>query len=236
MVRQYREYLEHVLEYLTSFVERTQPLQDLDRLFAKVGTEFEQLWADGKVLGWENKDLEAGLIQFQEAVIDLDYYSSVEELMEVGPQKLREVNSTSWPPNHQYLELGFVFVVEQKANPLNTWIHLALAAQGLKTGGTLQQRAERLFLTKVIEQTKENVEKKQALTYEEMEAEREEEVIQADTESDDEEQQIYNPLKLPMGWDGKPIPYWLYKLHGLGQDHGRRSTIPWPPLMEFGTT
>lgn len=20
-----------------------------------------------------------------------------------------------------------------------------------------------------------------------------------------------------MGWDGKPIPYWLYKLHGLGQ-------------------
>jgi splicing factor 3A subunit 3 len=43
------------------------------------------------------------------------------------------------------------------------------------------------------------------------------EETQADTESDDDEQQIYNPLKLPMGWDGKPIPYWLYKLHGLGQ-------------------
>ena len=28
---------------------------------------------------------------------------------------------------------------------------------------------------------------------------------------------MYNPLKLPMGWDGKPIPYWLYKLHGLNQ-------------------
>lgn len=41
--------------------------------------------------------------------------------------------------------------------------------------------------------------------------------MQAESESDDEEQQIYNPLKLPMGWDGKPIPYWLYKLHGLGQ-------------------
>lgn len=40
---------------------------------------------------------------------------------------------------------------------------------------------------------------------------------QAESESDDDEQQIYNPLKLPMGWDGKPIPYWLYKLHGLGQ-------------------
>ncbi|WOL20473.1 splicing factor [Canna indica] len=234
LTRQYREYLEHVLEYLISFVDRTQPLQDLDRLFAKVETEFEQQWADGKVLGWESNSLENGPIQSQEAVIDLDYYSTVEELMEVGPEKLKE----------------------------------ALAARGLKTGGTLKQRAERLFLTKdtpleqldrkhfakstrkteqngsaeqmnskkevalmeaklqricellkeVIDQTKENIEKKQALTYEEMEAEREEEVIQADSESDDEEQQIYNPLKLPMGWDGKPIPYWLYKLHGLGQE------------------
>lgn len=29
---------------------------------------------------------------------------------------------------------------------------------------------------------------------------------------------MYNPLKLPLGWDGKPIPYWLYKLHGLNQE------------------
>lgn len=43
------------------------------------------------------------------------------------------------------------------------------------------------------------------------------EEVQAESDSDEEEQQIYNPLKLPMGWDGKPIPYWLYKLHGLGQ-------------------
>lgn len=29
---------------------------------------------------------------------------------------------------------------------------------------------------------------------------------------------VYNPLKLPLGWDGKPIPYWLYKLHGLNME------------------
>lgn len=34
-------------------------------------------------------------------------------------------------------------------------------------------------------------------------------------ESDEEDEFVYNPLKLPLGWDGKPIPYWLYKLHGL---------------------
>ncbi|KAL9674372.1 hypothetical protein QQ045_030644 [Rhodiola kirilowii] len=236
MSRQYREYLESLLEYLVYFFERTEPLQDLDRVFSKVEAEFEAQWENGKVHGWENEGLENGHHD-PKIVIDLDFYSNVEELMGVGAEKLKE----------------------------------ALASLGLKTGGTLQQRAERLFLTKdtplekldkkhfakgvrvteengaskapsqvenskaiaimeakieklcdllheTIVRTKENVEKKQALTYEEMEAEREEEDVQAEDESDDDDQQIYNPLKLPMGWDGKPIPYWLYKLHGLGQE------------------
>lgn len=234
--RQYREYLEHILEYLTSFLYRTEPLQDTEKIFSKLESEFEERWANGEVPGWGNKGSETVL---EESEIDLDYYSTVEELVELGPEKLKQ----------------------------------ALAARGLKSGGTVQQRAERLFLLKhtslkeldrkhfakvphskdgsttpsngntskddlkkeialmevkmkrlcelldeAFVRTKENAEKKLTLTYEEMEAEREEEEVQADTESDDEEQQIYNPLKLPMGWDGKPIPYWLYKLHGLGQE------------------
>ncbi|KAK4734688.1 hypothetical protein R3W88_008949 [Solanum pinnatisectum] len=234
--RQYLEYLQKLLEYLVYFFERTEPLQDLDRIFLKVTSEFEEEWTLGKVEGWENSGQENGSAPENHTVIDLDYYSTAEELMVVGPEKLKE----------------------------------ALGALGLKTGGTIQQRAERLFLTKnislekldrkhfakgsrkpeqngvvatpqvgdvkeialleakirrlcdlldeTIVRTRENVEKKQALTYEEMEAEREEDDVQAESESDDEDQQIYNPLKLPMGWDGKPIPYWLYKLHGLGQE------------------
>ncbi|PWA47467.1 splicing factor [Artemisia annua] len=73
------------------------------------------------------------------------------------------------------------------------------------------------ILSETIAKTKRNTDRKQALNYDEMEAEREEE-DEPEVESDDEDQQIYNPLKLPMGWDGKPIPYWLYKLHGLGQE------------------
>ncbi|WCJ36831.1 splicing factor-related [Euphorbia peplus] len=232
--RQYREYMENLLEYLIFFFQRTEPLQDVDRIFAKVTEEFEEEWAINRVPGWEKDTQGNGQFPSDGSLINLDYYSSVEELMmDVGAEKLKE----------------------------------ALAALGLKTGGTVQQRAERLFLTKdtplekldkkhfakgsrgseqnvgngvensndialveakvrrlcdllsdTIVRTKENIVKKQALTYDEMEAEREEEETQADTESDDDEQQIYNPLKLPMGWDGKPIPYWLYKLHGLGQE------------------
>ncbi|KAI8371060.1 hypothetical protein BD560DRAFT_454367 [Blakeslea trispora] len=47
-----------------------------------------------------------------------------------------------------------------------------------------------------------------------------EQVELIDQESEDEDdEKIYNPLKLPLGWDGKPIPYWLYKLHGLGVEY-----------------
>jgi len=40
-----------------------------------------------------------------------------------------------------------------------------------------------------------------------------------DEPPDDPDQPIYNPLNLPLGWDGKPIPYWLYKLHGLNIEY-----------------
>lgn len=36
-----------------------------------------------------------------------------------------------------------------------------------------------------------------------------------DDDSDDDDAPIYNPKGVPLGWDGKPIPYWLFKLHGL---------------------
>ncbi|CAD6944360.1 unnamed protein product, partial [Tilletia laevis] len=42
---------------------------------------------------------------------------------------------------------------------------------------------------------------------------------EGDDEDEEDDDKIYNPLKLPLGWDGKPIPYWLYKLHGLGVEY-----------------
>ncbi|KAJ0753112.1 putative transcription factor C2H2 family [Helianthus annuus] len=228
--RQYREYLRKLTGYLVYFLERIEPLRDLDRLFSKVITEFEEQWVNGKVD--ERKD------DAQENTsINLDYYSTIEELVELGPEKLKK----------------------------------ALVALGLKAGGTVQQRAERLFLTKhtplenldkrhfakgarrpeqnnvkhqnddlkqiarmevkleklceilseKIIQTRKNVERKQGLTSKEIEAEMEDVRGRrhvADMEIDDENRQVYNPLKFPMGWDGKPISVWLYKLHGLGQE------------------
>eukprot|EP01025_Chloroclados_australasicus_P039659 TRINITY_DN4116_c0_g1_i2.p1 TRINITY_DN4116_c0_g1~~TRINITY_DN4116_c0_g1_i2.p1 ORF type:complete len:247 (+),score=46.19 TRINITY_DN4116_c0_g1_i2:73-813(+) len=142
----------------------------------------------------------------------------------------------------------------------------ALKALGCKCGGTIEQRAQRLFSTKgkqpsefdpkilakrgnkengglqkqeklakeiawfevrlrkmcevLIEQikaTKGHVEKKLSQAEGELQEDADED-IEIEEESEDEDDYIYNPLKLPLGWDGKPIPYWLYKLHGLNQE------------------
>jgi len=49
----------------------------------------------------------------------------------------------------------------------------------------------------------------------------EEEVQQVIEEVGDEEESEIRTTKenYPVGWDGKPIPYWLYKLHGLGVEY-----------------
>jgi splicing factor 3A subunit 3 len=62
------------------------------------------------------------------------------------------------------------------------------------------------------------VEKKQTLSAAELEADNEEDSDFIASESDDDDDTndpVNNPLRLPLGFDGKPIPYWLYKLHGL---------------------
>ncbi|MCO5583527.1 hypothetical protein L7F22_037438 [Adiantum nelumboides] len=155
----------------------------------------------------------------------------------------------------------------QNLNTLDSLIELgpkrlrcALVALGLKTGGTIEQRAKRLLLTKqqhslqelnlthsnsyintvkelaieemkvqqlckllcdTIECTKEHVWRKEILTKKEALAEKLDDYV-GDNYLDMEEERMdaentYNPLKLPIGVDGRPIPYWLYKLHGLDQ-------------------
>ncbi|GAV29359.1 hypothetical protein PMKS-002841 [Pichia membranifaciens] len=37
-------------------------------------------------------------------------------------------------------------------------------------------------------------------------------------EDDEDDEKLYNPLNLPIGPDGRPIPFWLWKLKGLGHE------------------
>ena len=90
-------------------------------------------------------------------------------------------------------------------------------------------------LSTILSDTLSNTERRAALTdreraveIEELEAREAAEAAAAaaaaqakgpDEDDEDDDGRIYNPLKLPLGWDGKPIPFWLYKLHGLGVEY-----------------
>ena len=60
--------------------------------------------------------------------------------------------------------------------------------------------------------TIENVQRKQALTGQEREEDEDDIVNDNDSENEDEEV-IYNPKNLPLGWDGKVVFFcWLFSL------------------------
>lgn len=76
------------------------------------------------------------------------------------------------------------------------------------------------LLERTIQDTRANVEKRQSKTPEELEMEAEEEEAEVEAESEEEEEEVRQSIpNYPVGWDGKPIPYWLYKLHGLGIEY-----------------
>lgn len=55
--RQYQDYLKSMTDYLLSFFERTQPLQDVDKIFAKVSVPHNQAFFEFKIsfiIGFEN--------------------------------------------------------------------------------------------------------------------------------------------------------------------------------------
>jgi len=223
----YKEYITHLMDYLYTYAEKVKPLIDWNEDLNETQTEFQKQWAAGQFPGWTDT---GSAIKTTGAHLDLSQIQSAEELASLGLDRLKS----------------------------------ALMALGLKCGGTLEARAERLFSTKgksidqiepalfakkksqsgvkeksnkkeiayieaqiyrlieilgeQREMTRDNVERKQARTEDERIEDEDDEFVEEE-EDDEEDDIIYNPKNLPLGWDGKPIPYWLYKLHGLNIDY-----------------
>ncbi|RHY54474.1 hypothetical protein DYB34_004030 [Aphanomyces astaci] len=194
----YDAYLSSLVEYLLSFYRRTQPLVDVDDVIRETNAAFAKDWSLRRVRGWQ-----------------------VDE---------HESNETFCRPCHKQFASPAVF-----QGHLNGKKHLKAVDSNNGGDDTRREQLARLeaqaktlvsLLTEVVHATISFLELKQTRTPEELQAEiyEEEEGGLSDvdvdndhpTGGDDDEQPFYNPLNLPLGWDGKPIPYWLYKLHGLG--------------------
>ncbi|KAJ9049765.1 Pre-mRNA-splicing factor sap61 [Entomophthora muscae] len=186
----YRRYLDDLKSYLESFFERAQPLIDYRSHLLKIEARFEEDWKAGQIPGWR-KVVDDPL--FCKACNKNFAKQSVFDAHLTGKRHLKALKDDSAAP---------------KSDPSKT-----LALLEMIISSYLR------ILGEVREETKANVERKQSLTEREREIEQEVEEVEIEVSDSDDEERIYNPLKLPLGWDGKPIPYWLYKLHGLGVEY-----------------
>ena len=74
------------------------------------------------------------------------------------------------------------------------------------------------ILQNIFENTINQIHKKQTMTKEELELDKLNEINIKKIEKE-EKKKIFNPKNIPIDWDGKPLPYWLYKVHGLGVEY-----------------
>ncbi|KAG8810434.1 hypothetical protein FRC17_002939 [Serendipita sp. 399] len=224
--KEYENYLTGLYSYLLSFSKRTQPLLDIDSLQRQAEDEFEALWGEGNVPGWEvvvktgmNEEgiwCRACQRQYAKQTV-YDAHLSSKKHQKAAAKLESEGNiTTNGTTNASHHTNGTTKSSTTESKNRNS-ARLTHLISGLLVP-----------LIPTLAETKSNVERRFSLTT----REREEELIDeapaaapqdpdgvAQEEEPEEEERIYNPLKLPLGWDGKPIPYWLYKLHGLGVEY-----------------
>lgn len=192
----YERYLDGILAYLTDFALRAHPIDETDQHI-----EQHRLQCD-KAFSAELEELKSKYKSLEELSSSLDAQDVKDKLF------------------HLALKTG--------GRPDDRVKRLWDAATNLKYGrAALLQEQVKFFATSLLDEemsaTVANIQKKLSLSYEEIEAERkaEEDNLGAAIEEDGKDQiesTIYNPKDVPLGWDGKPIPYWMYKLHGLNHE------------------
>jgi splicing factor 3A subunit 3 len=223
-------YLTILHSYLLSFTKRTQPLIDIARIHQDAEAEFDDLWDKGKVDDWdpvkrENGEGTAGIWciacqkQYSKQTVYDAHLKSKRHTKAIEREAADGATASPADPNGAAAPKGTNGLVSDMRSKYRTAANLTHLIT------TLLQS-----LSTTLADTKSNVERRFSLTARERELELEEAAKPpsapaangnhtAAQEDEEEEEKIYNPLKLPLGWDGKPIPYWLYKLHGLGVEY-----------------
>jgi hypothetical protein len=254
MRKHYVRFLHDLHTYMRGFMHRTAPLLDVASLEQQACREVDETWSrtGGFPPAWQEIPSQAVWAAS----------SGVRE----------EIDTTSAAITMPTIDLSlYATPGDLEAAVDGDALKGELARLGLKCGGTVSDRAKRLFLLKdtpladlsqkhlapqkkngsgterrielvrleasvvtllnqvrpTLEATLRRSERQMGQTF----AEREQELLEElygshagpneqkkkkdDNDDSDSDAPIYNPKNVPLDWDGKPIPYWLFKLHGL---------------------
>ncbi|KAK4703783.1 splicing factor 3A subunit 3, partial [Phenoliferia sp. Uapishka_3] len=262
---QYSKYLTDLLSYLSNFHEKVFPLADLDKVLHEADVAFATKWELGQVEGWPREEdtvVEegAGIWCAACTLLTVLFACSSRKANPSGRitpssgQKLysKQTVYTAHLTSKKHLKSAAKLTDASSASSPDP----TTAAPTSSTLSHLRRQKNRALalkealitslvgtpsspLSNILTETRNNTERRAALTDKERAAEIDElearEAAEASAaaaaaqakgaaaglsaDDDDDDGRIYNPLRLPLGWDGKPIPFWLYKLHGLGVEY-----------------
>ncbi|KAK8004126.1 splicing factor 3a [Apiospora arundinis] len=226
---QYFRYAGILSQYLEGFMKRTRPLENVDKVLADFDREFDEAWEKDEVEGWKSETVAVSTsgvsrqLNSAEAVYceDCEKEFKNENVYKGHLSGKKHVRAAADRKKR---------IEENQETADGSDNKGGVSATRLKERAIAERehRVKRLASAMSTERsdTRVNVERKQGMTERERQQELENlfsatvETQPAETgegeEGDDDDDRFYNPLKLPLAWDGKPIPYWLYKLHGLG--------------------
>jgi len=209
----YLKFVEDLGAYLQDFYRRTNPLAPHGDMLQLIRDDFEQRWTskDSSLNAWfapsvqngERKDTAVANDDVESAL----YCKACDKLF----AKQSVFDGHLKGKAHQKAEEKYsATAAERDAKQWQLSKQIAWAEEIVVQYSQL--------MSDVFHDTVAHLEKKQTRSWDELKREMDESETLGSTlddDSDDESKPIYNPLNLPMGPDGKPIPYWLYKLHGL---------------------
>jgi len=198
-----------------SFVRAHRPLLEIDSKLLEHSADFELRWAERTVLGWEKLTKDLGT-----------YSRPTDRLLASDLAMSFHIQSKEFKrANEKYSQLSEDVILQRV---------IVSEARDKETARKEEIiKLLRELLLDTIEDTIDYITRKQARTSREIEQElgeldtgNEAQCAYPDSDAsssggeeiDMNDRSIYNPLNLPLGWDGKPIPYWMYKLHGLGHE------------------
>lgn len=221
------KYVGSLASYLEGFMRRIKPLEDLDQLFASFDQEFEEAWASDKLPSWASQNGDAANGGKSDGATENIWCEDCQK--NFGNENVYK-NHLSGKRHKKAAEArktrGETSDHQSGPNGTTRPKNISVARLREKAVAEREFRVQKLAAAMQTERsdTRFNVERKQGMT--DRERQQELEALFAESaeatglgqvESDEEgDEKIYNPLKLPLAWDGKPIPFWLYKLHGLG--------------------
>ena len=192
----YKTYLMALYDYLFGFLTRIRPLHPWQKEINDKEAELSDAFAKGTLTNFEFV-----LVELNKPTLFCSFCNKVFTNNNVYHSHLKGKKHIS------KVALGQQHIEPDSLSRLNPIKQVAILQH-------LISYFVVFYLKAIVHETKVNNYRKQTLTHM-----NEEDELRYESSSSEEEMDMNdNPMKLPLGWDGKPIPIWLYKLHGLNKE------------------